>query len=68
MKKCIRLILLALAVVAGVGAFQSTSQAVGSTDLVTICFRGNSIQVPFYLRSRYIAAGAYNGPCVSSNP
>lgn len=68
MKKSIRLVLLALAAAAGIGAFQSTSHAVGSTELITICFRGNTIQVPFYLRFRYFSAGGYNGPCVVSGP
>jgi ABC-type sugar transport system substrate-binding protein len=68
MKNSIRLLLLALAAAAGIGAFQSTSFAVGSTELVTICFRGNTIQVPFYLRFRYFTAGGYNGPCVVSGP
>jgi ABC-type sugar transport system substrate-binding protein len=68
MIKSIRLVLFALAAAAGIGAFQSTTYAVGSTELVTICFRGNTIQVPFYLRFRYFSAGAYNGPCVVSGP
>jgi ABC-type sugar transport system substrate-binding protein len=68
MKKTIRLALLALATAAGIGAFQSTSHAVGSTQLITICFRGNTVQVPFYLRFRYFTAGGYAGPCVTSNP
>jgi ABC-type sugar transport system substrate-binding protein len=68
MKKSIRLVLLAAAVAAGLGAFQRTSHAVNTTQLVTICFRGNTITVPFYLRARYIIAGAYNGPCLVSSP
>jgi ABC-type sugar transport system substrate-binding protein len=68
MKQSIRLILLALAAAAGVSAFQSTGHAVGSTQLITICFRGNTVQVPFYLRFRYFTAGGYAGPCLTSNP
>jgi ABC-type sugar transport system substrate-binding protein len=68
MNKSIRLVLLTLAAAAGIGAFQGTTYATGSTELVTICFRNNTIQVPFYLRFRYFSAGAYNGPCVVSGP
>jgi hypothetical protein len=68
MKKAIRLLLLSVAAAAGIGAFQSTSHAVGSTQLITICFRGNTVQVPFYLRFRYFTAGGYAGPCLTSNP
>lgn len=68
MNKSIRLLLLGLAAAAGIGAFQTTTYAVGSTQLVTICFRGQTIQVPFYLRFRYFSAGGYNGPCVVSGP
>lgn len=68
MKKSIRLALLALSIAAGVGAFQGTGQAQTSSQLVTVCFRGSTIQVPFYLRVRYISAGAYNGPCLVTAP
>lgn len=68
MKKIVRLALLSLAAAAGIGAFQSTSHAVGSTQLITICFRGNTIQVPFYLRFRYFTSGGYSGPCLVSAP
>ena len=68
MNKSIRLLLLSLAAAAGIGAFQSTSYAVGSTQLITICFRGNTIQVPFYLRFRYFTSGGYAGPCLVSAP
>lgn len=68
MNHTIRLALLALAAVAGLSAFQHTSHAVGSTDLITICFRGNTVQVPYYLRFRYFTAGGYAGQCVTSNP
>jgi hypothetical protein len=68
MKKAIRLLLLSVAAAGGISAFQSTSHAVGSTELITICFRGNTVQVPFYLRFRYFTAGGYAGPCLTSNP
>jgi hypothetical protein len=68
MKQTIRLTLLALTAAAGIGVFQTTSYAVGSTQLITICFRGNTIQVPFYLRLRYFTSGGYSGPCVVSAP
>ena len=68
MIKSTRLLILLLAVAAGLGAFNMTSQAVGSTDLITICFRAKTIQVPYYLRNRYYAFGAYDGPCLVSNP
>ena len=32
-------------------------------QLVTMCFRGRTIQVPFYLAQRYAANGATYGPC-----
>ena len=32
-------------------------------DLVPLCYRGKTIQVPFYLKPRYITNGAMNGPC-----
>jgi autotransporter-associated beta strand protein len=68
MKNAIRLTCLALAAAAGISAFQATGHAVGSTELITICFRGNTVQVPFYLRFRYFSAGGYAGPCLTSNP
>lgn len=68
MKNTVRSVLLAIAAAAGIGAFQSTGYAVGSTQLITICFRGNTIQVPFYLRFRYFTSGGYSGPCVVSAP
>jgi hypothetical protein len=68
MNTTIRLVLLSVAAAAGIGAFQSTTYAVGSTELITICFRGNTVQIPFYLRFRYFTAGGYAGPCLTSNP
>lgn len=68
MKNTIRLALLSLAAAGGFCAFQSTGYAVGSTQLITICFRGNTIQVPFYLRFRYFTSGGYSGPCLVSAP
>ncbi len=69
MKKSTRLFLLALSAAIGIGAFQSAIQAAGSTALVTICYRGNTIQVPSYLQGRYLAiGGTYTGPCLVSSP
>lgn len=68
MNKTLRLLLLSLAAAAGIGAFQGTTYATGSTELISICFRGNNIQVPFYLRFRYFNAGGYAGTCLVSAP
>lgn len=38
-----------------------------NTSLVTMCFRNRTIEVVFYLRNNYIAAGATDGPCVTSS-
>lgn len=63
MKTSKRLIALSLAVVLGLGA-AATALAQGGDNLVTLCFRNRTIQVPFYLMSRYTANGATVGPCV----
>ena len=68
MIKSIRLLMLLLAVAAGLGAFNVTTYAVSSTALVTICFRNKTIQIPYYLRFRYYSFGAYDGPCFVSTP
>jgi hypothetical protein len=62
--------MLAMATAAGLGAFglNSSSHAVSGTDLITLCFRNLTIQVPFYLRFRYYANGAVDGPCPISGP
>ena len=73
MRKSRRFLTLSLAVVLGAGGFGLesflTPPAFAQTDfLVTMCFRNRTIQVPFYLRPRYIAGGATDGPCPASNP
>jgi hypothetical protein len=73
MRKSRRFLMLSLAVILGAGAFGLdsilTPPALAQTDtLVTMCFRNRTIQVPFYLRPRYIAGGAMDGPCPASNP
>ena len=73
MRKSKRFLTLSLAVILGAGAFEFdsllTTPAFAQTDfLVTMCFRNRTIQVPFYLRPRYIAGGATDGPCPASNP
>jgi hypothetical protein len=37
--------------------------ASGQSSGVAICFRGQTVLVPSYLVSRYVAAGATPGPC-----
>jgi len=39
-----------------------------ASDLVYLCFRGRTIQVPKYLTPRYLAAGAQIGPCPETSP
>lgn len=68
MIKSTRLLTLLLAVVAGLGAFNLTSYAVSSTTLMTLCFRGRTIQVPLYLTYKYYPLGAMDGPCPLSGP
>lgn len=60
-----RLLAMLLAVAAGLGMYGFETFAAPPAT-ATICFRGNTIIVPFYLRTRYIAAGAYDGPCATS--
>lgn len=52
-----------LAAVLGVGIFTFDALAV---NLITICFRGRTIQVPDYLEPRYLSAGATEGACPPS--
>lgn len=57
-----RLLALSLAVILGGGFYGVQSYSV-STTLVTMCYRGRTIQVPFYLRATYITNGATDGAC-----
>ena len=52
-----------LAGVVGLGGAAVTALAQGD-DLVTLCFRNRTIQVPTYLINRYLAVpGTLTGPC-----
>ena len=56
--------MMTLAGVVGLGGAAVTALAVGGDDLVTLCFRNRTIQVPFYLINRYLAVpGTTTGPC-----
>ena len=48
--------------------FGGPASAQSGDQLVTLCFRGRTIQVPFYLQSRYTANGATIGPCAAAAP
>jgi len=64
MKTSKRITLIALAVLSGLGAAGVTAFAQGD-ELVTICFRNRTVQVPNYLLPRYLAvAGTTQGPCI----
>ncbi len=65
MKNSKRTLLLLLAVICGTSALLPAIAAAGD-DLVTLCFRTRTVQVPFYLRPRYITAGAMDGACPTS--
>jgi ABC-type sugar transport system substrate-binding protein len=66
MKTSKRLTLIALAVLSGLGAAGVNALAQGD-QLVTICFRNRTVQVPNYLLPRYLAvAGTTEGPCGST--
>ena len=45
---------------------ENVAFAQAGDQLVTLCFRNRTIQVPFYLVSRYTANGATIGPCPTS--
>lgn len=63
MKSPQRSVLVALAIVSGLGAASVSVFAQGD-NLVTLCFRSRTIQVPAYLATRYMAvAGTTAGPC-----
>lgn len=57
--------MLALALAAGAAPLVQSIAASGD-DFVTLCYKTRTIQVPFYLRLRYIGAGAMDGPCPAS--
>ncbi len=66
MIKSRKFILLALAIAAGVAPLLTTALAQGDT-FVTMCYKTRTIQIPFYLRLRYMGAGATDGPCGPSS-
>ena len=57
--------MLALALAAGAAPLL-TALAASGDDFVTMCYKTRTIQVPFYLRLRYLGAGAMDGPCAVS--
>jgi len=63
MKTSKRITLIALAILSGLGAAGVNALAQGD-ELVTMCFRNRTIQVPNYLVPRYFGAGATVGPCI----
>ena len=66
MKTSKKAILMALAVIVGLGGAAVTALAQGDS-LVTLCFRNRTVQVPSYLVPRYLATpGTTAGPCVVS--
>jgi len=66
MKTSKRITLIALAILSGLGAASMTALAQGD-ELVTLCFRNRTVQVPAYLVPRYLAVvGTTQGPCQST--
>lgn len=61
-------LIMSLAVIIGCGSLIVSSVAVSGDDLVYLCYRNKTIQVPFYLKPRYTSKGALNGPCPTSPP
>jgi ABC-type sugar transport system substrate-binding protein len=70
MKKSQRFLSMVVAIVAGASGFSllaPLSVTADATDLVTICFRNRTIEVPLYLLPRYQAVlGTTLGPCPTS--
>ena len=62
MIKSRKFILLALALAAGAAPLLTTALAQGDT-FVPMCYKGRNIQIPSYLRLRYMGAGATDGTC-----
>ena len=65
MIKSRKFILLALALAAGAAPLLTT--ALAQDTFVTMCYKGRTIQIPFYLRLRYMGAGAVDGVCSVSS-
>jgi hypothetical protein len=70
MNKSKRSFSLLLAIVAGASAFSVLAPlraAADPTDLITICFRNRSIQIPQYLLPRYQSVpGTTVGNCITT--
>jgi hypothetical protein len=63
MKTSKQFVLLALAGIVALGTAATTVLAAGD-DLVTLCYRNRTIQVPSYLLTRYLAVvGTTPGQC-----
>ena len=66
MHKSRNLLLMSLAVLVGCGSFIMPSMAQSPDTLIQMCYRGNTIQIPAYLRTRYLAKGAMDDACQTS--
>ena len=55
-------LMLAVAIVGGLGAVITSALADGD-ELVILCYRDRTIQVPSYLVPRYVLKGAVAGSC-----
>jgi hypothetical protein len=62
-RKPSRMALLGLVVCAGLASVSSAVTPGNGEQLVTLCYRNRTIQVPVYLVSRYVTYGATVGPC-----
>lgn len=62
MKSSKHFLVLAIAVVVGLGAVLTSAMAAGD-DLQFLCYRNRTIQVPSYLVPRYVFKGATAGAC-----
>ena len=61
-----KLLITLLAIIVGCGSMIVPSVAVSADDLYFMCYRGQTIQIPFYLRTRYLAKGAVDNACPAS--
>ena len=67
MKISKHLLMLAVAIIGGLGAAVTSAVAAGD-DLVILCYRDRTVQVPSYLVARYIFKGATSGACPVTGP